>query len=161
MSALAPSEVSGAGTSGRRLDRRVLLLWWLGAAIWAVAFLAAEAVLGVVFDPPLILLAAAGAIVVAVAALLPFLRYRRWRYDIRQRDLSLSKGALFYVRTLIPFDRIQFVESRQGPLDRVLGLNQIVVYTAAGRAGHIPGLDATQANRLREELSRVAGTLSV
>ncbi len=116
MSALAPSEVSGAGTSGRRLDRRVLLLWWLGAAIWAVAFLAAEAVLGVVFDPPLILLAALGAIVVAVAALLPFLRYRRWRYDIRQRDLSLSKGALFYVRTLIPFDRIQFVESRQGPL---------------------------------------------
>jgi uncharacterized protein len=62
---------------------------------------------------------------------------------------------------LIPFDRIQFVESRQGPLDRIFGLTQVILYTAAGKAGKVPGLSEAQALALREELSRVAGTASV
>lgn len=95
------------------------------------------------------------------AALIPALRYRRWRYRLRERDLSLSRGALWQVRTLIPFDRIQFVESRRGPLDRIFGLNVLVVYTAAGRAAHIPGLNPLQAEAVREELAKVAGTLTV
>lgn len=101
-------------------------------------------------------------IAAAVAAVaLPLLRFRRWRYAIRERDLLMSRGALFFVLTLIPFDRIQFVETRQGPLDRLFRLNQVIVYTAAGSAGRIPGLDAAEAESLREELSRVAGAQTV
>jgi membrane protein YdbS with pleckstrin-like domain len=65
------------------------------------------------------------------------------------------------VVTLIPFDRIQFVETHQGPLDRAFSLTQLVIYTAAGKAGTIPGLESSEAEALREELSRVAGTESV
>jgi hypothetical protein len=68
---------------------------------------------------------------------------------------------LFFVLTLIPFDRIQYVETHQGPLDLAFGLMQLVVYTAAGRAARIPGLDPTAAGSLREELAKVAGTQSV
>ena len=92
---------------------------------------------------------------------LPYLRYRRWRYEIRERDLFLSRGSLFFVLTLIPFDRIQYVETHQGPLDLAFGLMQLVVYTAAGRAARIPGLAPEEAGSLREELSKVAGTESV
>lgn len=105
---------------------------------------------------------AAGLVGAAVAAVaVPYLRYRRWRYEIRERDLFLSRGSLFFVLTLIPFDRIQFVETHQGPLDLAFGLMQLVVYTAAGRAARIPGLDPTEAGSLREELAKVAGTQSV
>jgi membrane protein YdbS with pleckstrin-like domain len=38
---------------------------------------------------------------------------------------------------------------------------QLVVYTAAGRAARIPGLDPSEADSLREELATVAGTQSV
>ena len=98
---------------------------------------------------------------IALAAVVPYLRYRRWRYEIRQRDLFLSRGSLFFVLTLIPFDRIQYVETHQGPLDLAFGLMQLVVYTAAGRAARIPGLAPEEAGSLREELSKVAGTQSV
>lgn len=98
---------------------------------------------------------------VVLAAVLPYLRYRRWRYEIRERDLFLSHGSLFFVLTLIPFDRIQYVETHQGPLDLAFGLMQLVVYTAAGRAARIPGLAPEEAGSLREELSKVAGTQSV
>jgi len=98
---------------------------------------------------------------IALAAAIPYLRYRRWRYEIRERDLFLSRGSLFFVLTLIPFDRIQYVETHQGPLDLAFGLMQLVVYTAAGRAARIPGLAPEEAGSLREELSKVAGTESV
>jgi hypothetical protein len=98
---------------------------------------------------------------VTLACLVPWLRYRRWRYEIRERDVFLSHGALFFVLTLVPFDRIQYVETHQGPLDLAFGLMQLAVYTAAGKAARIPGLSPQEAEALREELSTVAGTHSV
>lgn len=96
-----------------------------------------------------------------LGAVVPPFLYRRWRYQIRDRDLFFSKGTLFFSKTLIPYDRIQFVETRQGPLARAFGLAQVIVYTAGGKAGSIPGLRIDEAESLREELSRVAGTTSV
>ena len=83
--------------------------------------------------------AAGFVIAVICAATVPYLRYRRWRYEIRERDLFLSHGSWFYVLTLIPFDRIQYVETHQGPLDLAFRLMQLVVYTAAGKSGPDPG----------------------
>lgn len=145
----------------RKLDPRVRLQWWVEAGVWAVAAVVASFAAGPDFGiarPVLLVVAAA---VTVAAGLVPQLRYRRWRYEIRPRDLLLARGALFHVTTLIPFDRIQYVETHQGPLDRVFGLTRLVVYTAAGRAGQIPGLVSAEAEPLREELSRVAGVQTV
>ncbi|MBA2273475.1 MAG: PH domain-containing protein [Actinobacteria bacterium] len=147
--------------AGHPLDRRVLMMWWSlsGGGVGCAALLGGVAAwFGPVPVGPVVTLVLLG---IVAAALIPPLRYRRWRYGLRERDLSLSRGALWQVRTLIPFDRIQFVESRRGPLDRLFGLNVLVVYTAAGRAAHIPGLNPSQAEAVREELAKVAGTLTV
>jgi membrane protein YdbS with pleckstrin-like domain len=105
--------------------------------------------------------AAIAATAFVLAAVVTPIRFRRWRYEIRQRDVLISRGALFRVLTLIPFDRIQFAETRQGPVDRLFRLNQLILYTAAGRAGRIPGLDPSEAEALREELSKVVGRPTV
>ena len=136
-------------------------MWWTS---WGVVVAIGAAVTFPILDrSPAVTTAYAAGVVVAIvlAALIPYLRYRRWRYEIRERDLFLSRGSLFFVLTLIPFDRIQYVETHQGPLDLAFGLMQLVVYTAAGRAARIPGLAPEEAGSLREELSKVAGTQSV
>ncbi len=142
----------------RRLDRRVLYMWWL---IDGFTTLAAVVVLWLLWVPignlPWWGAAGLAATAAVLAALVTPIRFRRWRYEIRQRDVLISRGALFRVLTLIPFDRIQFAETRQGPVDRLFRLNQLILYTAAGRAGRIPGLDPSEAEALREELSKVAG----
>lgn len=146
---------------GRRLDPRVQRMWWtIGGALALVVVVCCGVVLAFDFVPAVVPVAVA-AVAVALAVLIPRLRYRRWRFALQERDLMLSKGALWLVVTLIPFDRIQYVESRRGPIDNLFGLTGVLVYTAAGRAGHIPGLIAAEAEELREELSKVAGTLSV
>ena len=144
-----------------RLDRNVLWLWRIVGllATVAVSVLGFGVAVGVGLSPVLPTLVLIGSL--GATVLVPSLMYRRWRYEIRERDLLTSKGAWWLVRTLIPFDRIQFVETRQGPLDSLFGLNQVVVYTAAGRAGRIPGLAVREAEELRNELSRVAGTTVV
>jgi membrane protein YdbS with pleckstrin-like domain len=139
----------------------VLTLWWLTASATAAVIVFGSSIGVYVAELPVAVSVIVGAAAVIAAALGPFLRYRRWRYEIRERDILLSRGALFLVITLIPFDRIQFVETHQGPLDRLFGLTSLVVYTAAGRAGQIPGLGVSEAEALREELSKVAGAQTV
>ena len=145
----------------KALDRKVLTMWW---TTWGVLVAMGTAVASpLVGRSPAVTTAYVIGVLTAIvlAAAIPYLRYRRWRYEIRERDLFLSHGSLFFVLTLIPFDRIQYVETHQGPLDLAFGLMQLVVYTAAGRAARIPGLAPEEAGSLREELSKVAGTQSV
>lgn len=144
-----------------RLDRRVRAKWWTESAVVALIATVALWVASVLTRSSPVLPAAVTLLLVAVAVAGPHLSYRRWRYEVRERDLFLSKGFLFFRTTLIPFDRIQYVENHQGPVDRIFGLTQLAVYTAGGRAGRIPGLGIPEAERVREELSRVAGTISV
>jgi uncharacterized protein len=145
----------------KRLDRRVLGLWWTtwGAAVVVIALVASP--LAGRTDAEATAYWIGLALAVVAAGVLPFLRFRRWRYEIREHDLFLARGSLFFVLTLVPFDRIQYVETHQGPLDLAFRLMQLVVYTAAGRAARIPGLAPAEAESLREELSKVAGTQSV
>ncbi len=137
-------------------------MWWTVAGVEALTALVGLWVAWIpVGDLPRRLLTPIAALAILVAAGLPPIHFRRWRYEIRQRDVLISRGALFRVLTLIPFDRIQFAETRQGPVDRLFRLNQLILYTAAGRAGRIPGLDPSEAEALREELSKVAGRQTV
>jgi uncharacterized protein len=145
----------------QRLDRKVLVMWWAIAAAGGLVVAAVGAVVVARDLAPRGVVVPISMLALALAAAGPFIRYRRWRYEIRKRDLFLARGGIFITRTLIPFDRIQFVETREGPLDHVFGLQQLVVYTAAGRAGLIPGLAAGEAQAIREELSSVAGTNAV
>ena len=139
----------------------VVKLWLIAGGLVALVATGTVVLLSVVFDLPGWLPYVGGAVALASAMVVPPLRYRRWRYEIRSDDLYFSKGALWLVRTLVPFDRIQYVETRQGPLDRTFDLHQLVVYTGAGRAGTIPGLDSDEAQALRDQLSKVAGAVSL
>jgi len=150
----------------RPLDRRVRTRWWLEGAVAAVAVVAATAVVvlaalpAIVSDRPPrgLLTAAVGVVAAALAGAIPVLRYRSWRYAVRPTDLWLRSGVLVERISVIPLSRLQFVDTRQGPLDRVLGLARLVVHTAAlGTAGTLPGLDAAEAERVREELARAGG----
>lgn len=141
------------------LDPRVRWAWWVSASIAVVPVAAVAAVLLVVVPVPVIargVVAAVALATVLAAAVVPAVRYRRWRYALRDRDLWIRKGVLWVTVSVIPYQRLQFVDTRQGPLDRAFGLAQLVVHTAAlGTSGRLPGLDAEEAERLRERLAAV------
>jgi membrane protein YdbS with pleckstrin-like domain len=86
----------------------------------------------------------------------PKVRYWRWRYALGEENLEIRHGVLWTTVTVIPYARLQFVDTRQGPLERLLGLASLVVHTAAvGTSGTLPGLAAETAAELRQRLAAV------
>lgn len=102
--------------------------------------------------------AGAALAVLAVAAVYVVFLYRSWGYDLEPDALALERGVLTKVDTAVPYVRIQHVDTRRGPLDRLLGLGQVVVYTAGSRGADvtIPGLEPDQARDLRNRLRDLA-----
>jgi uncharacterized protein len=146
-----------------RLDPRAKALWRITGTLGALpllvgAALASWASLRVV-DVPLPLavvpsIAALGSFVV-LAAVVPALRWRRWRYEIGEDEVDLQRGIVWVRRTLVPLARIQHVDTQSGPLQRRLGLATVVFYTAAG-PNQIPELSAPVAAKVRDRIAELA-----
>lgn len=87
--------------------------------------------------------------------LIPRLRMRYWRYEIRENEIDIQHGIFIITRTLIPMVRVQHVDTEHGPILRHYGLATLRVSTAASNF-HIPALSKEIANTLRGEISTLA-----
>lgn len=150
------------GVDFRPLDPAVRRLWWTVSAIVLVVILVVALLLGLLLlddgwdGLPALLVFVFGT---PIAVVVPWLRYRRWRFALRDDDLWIRNGVIWRNTSVIPYARLQFVDTTQGPLDRAYGLAQLVVHTAApGTSGHLPGLAAADAEALREKLAAVRTT---
>ena|SRR5690625_887190 len=80
---------------------------------------------------------------------------RAMGYLEKQDDLLLRRGILFRYQVAVPYGRIQYVDIRQGPLQRAFGITYIVITTAGGgTASTFEGLPMDEAERLRDELTQ-------
>ena len=163
MSWSAPERVDAPSPRGdepptRTLARGATWAWRVHLlGIWiAVAVLAA--LLGPVIDLAAGVLFAGSALVfIPAIALLPELRYRRWRWDVRPDFIDIQHGTFTVRRTLVPLERVQHVDSRRGALEQLLDLATVVVHTAAG-SHTIPYLSDFDASELRDRIASLART---
>lgn len=133
--------------------------WAIGSLVWAVIGFA-----------PLVLRAAGPwrgfplwlgiilAVFAALMILIPlFLIPRQVKaigYAERNEDLLVKSGVIFERMVVVPYGRMQFVDVQVGPILRAFGLATVKLHTASSATNaNIPGLPATEAERLREQLS--------
>ncbi len=140
--ALSVWRITGAMTS-------VMIMVMAGGVIW----------LSNVFSwPAWVVIAAVAAIILHVylyVYLFPLLRWKRWRYEVREQEIELQQGVFVVRRTLVPMIRVQHVDTRQGPLLKKYGLATVDVSTAA-TVHEIPALPMEEAEELRQFISRLA-----
>jgi len=144
-----------------RLNPRIRLLWIVRALITATVLAGIAFGVGRVLAPPWLPAWTPAAVFVAFGGLgvmLAVLRYRAWRYEVREDSIYLERGVFTKVRTVVPFVRIQHVDTSRSPTERLVGLASTVVYTAGSRGADVsvPGLTPTDADDLRERLKRLA-----
>ncbi len=143
-----------------RMDPRVELLWQINAALgWVVWIGLATAGLFLLERSP------AWALIVSFLAVLyvmhvPPRRYRHFTFRVGPADVRVAHGWLWRTESVVLHSRIQHVDTRQGPVERMMGLATVVVFTAGsvGAMVAIPGLAAARAETLRDELVRLSGT---
>ncbi|MCK1995507.1 PH domain-containing protein [Peribacillus muralis] len=87
--------------------------------------------------------------------LMPGVKWKRWRYEVRNTEIDIQSGIFVIKRTLIPMIRVQHVETKQGPLLRKHDLASVEISTAA-TMHVIPALDLDEADELRRYISRMA-----
>jgi membrane protein YdbS with pleckstrin-like domain len=134
----------------------------LGALAWAVpvgigCVVAGSALAG--SDAPGVLAWLAWALAVAVVALgglaVPLLRWRSWRYEVRDEEIDLLRGAVVVRRTLIPMTRVQHVDTQRTPLSDLFDLRSVTVHTAAG-SHSVPALRPRDSALMRDRIALLA-----
>ena len=89
--------------------------------------------------------------------LVPALRWRHWRWEVRPEAIDIRRGTFTIRRTLLPMLRVQHVDTTRGPLEQSLDLATVVVHTAAG-SHSIPLLRVADAAELRDRIADLART---
>lgn len=81
-------------------------------------------------------------------------RYSNWGFEVRDDHLYIEHGVLKKTYSMVPFVRVQHIDTDRGPLDRMLGLSVLRVYTAGSKGAdiRIPGLEKANASELQEKL---------
>jgi hypothetical protein len=140
------------------LHSRIRLRWALSRFVFAAVLGAVVAVALTRFGRSPLFGVGLGALLFAIGLGHVLLLYRSWGFALDPDALELERGVLTQVETAVPFVRIQHVDTQRGPLDRLLGLSSVVVYTAGSRGADvtIPGLAPDRARDLRNRLRDLA-----
>ena len=150
----------------RSLDQRVIKLWRVRHAITSVVLLgmATIAVISVGLATDRWLWLAIGwqlLLLLRVVLLIwyPPRSYKAWGYRIDGKVLETKRGIWFRTHQLLPLSRLQHVDLHNGPVERWFGLASLLLHTAGTQHASIvvPGLDAREAARLRDELVAIGG----
>jgi uncharacterized protein len=123
--------------------------WLAGSVVAVIAALTAGL--------PGLLVALIAVVLVAGLVVVPELRWRRWRWEVREHEIDLQRGVLVLRRTLIPMERVQHVETERGIIGQALELATVKIHTAAG-SHEIPLLAERDAGRLRARIAELART---
>ena len=145
----------------KKLSKSVLKLWYIHAAIGALALL------GVFFTAVIILWAteATGDVTLAVllivgicvaiplgfTLILPALRHKMYAWGFDDKRIIVKQGVIFRQRVVIPVCQIQDLHRTQGPIMMMLKLSNVVISTA-GSNFSISTLTTEEADRMIDAL---------
>jgi membrane protein YdbS with pleckstrin-like domain len=133
---------------------------WRGEQLlgWGVAVVIGSMV-GAQLDGALGVLARVAPVVglLVCTALVPSLRWRHWRWEVRPEAIDIRQGTFTIRRTVVPMLRVQHVDTRRNPVEQSLDLATVVVHTAAG-SHTIPLLRVTDAAEVRDRIAELART---
>ena len=150
----------------RSLDPRIRTVWRVGAAIRsAVVAVAASVAAGTAVAADVLIFPVAfglaSVLAVGVAAFgwwWPGVTYRHWSYRLGDEAIEVDHGVAFRVHSVIPYFRVQHVDTAQGPIDRRLGLTSLTIHTAsAATDATLPGLADADARSVRALVLERAG----
>jgi membrane protein YdbS with pleckstrin-like domain len=143
----------------RRLAPRARLVWRMSQGLgWGLAVVAGL-IAGAQLDGVLAVLARVLPVLglIAGVTVVPELRWRRWRWDVRPEAIDIRHGTLTVRRTLVPMLRVQHVDTTRDVVEQSLDLATVVVHTAAG-SHRIPLLTVADAAEVRDRIADLART---
>ena len=123
-----------------KLDKRVLSLWYIRAAIWSlivigvwlsafltVTLIGADKSITLATTIPLTVIAI---VILSLILILPYFRFKLYKYSYDELRVVVSFGVIFRRRVVLPVCQIQDLHKFQGPIMMMLGISGVTVSTA-------------------------------
>ena len=149
-----------------RVSRRAVAFWTARAAAGWIGVVAIEVVVLLVGEHDVaswryVAIAVSGAVAFAHITVMPRWRYRVHRWETTPTAVFTQSGWFTQERRIAPVSRIQTVDIQRGPLEQVFRLANVTITTASAAGPlHIHGLDGTTAERIVDELTTSAHTVT-
>lgn len=142
------------------LDPAIRTVWRVGAALWALFLTVAAGIALASAEQPLRYALLAAGLGLLYAVVVPGKRYEHFGYHVGEVELRVRRGWLWRTTSVVLHARVQHVDTKQGPLENLLGLSTVVVFTAGsvGAMVDIPGLPKEDAEALRDRLVALSGS---
>ena len=87
-----------------------------------------------------------------IVAFLPQLRWSRWSYQVDDKGIQMRRGIIWVQHTEVPINRIQHVDTRQGPIYRSYGLS-VIRFSNAATSHEIPALEEELSQELKDKIT--------
>ncbi|TDL96822.1 hypothetical protein ERX27_07280 [Macrococcus brunensis] len=151
----------------KKADASAIKVWRIANTIWTVILLALLIGLAAVrhffFDwIPLMVVAGFGALNVLQMIwfiwIEPRIAYRTHEYQVGETELITRSGIFIKRETIIPFVRIQNVETQVGPIMKRFNLKSVEVTTAGG-ATQIELINSTEAEHIKKVIDEAVNRL--
>lgn len=140
------------------LERKILLVWILEGLLVSL-ILGIISVVGLVYIGRSVFFGF-GFFVVLLFLVSVYMvkRYQSWGFELRGDYFYLEHGVFKKVKTMVPYVRLQHVDTQRNVVERLFGLSKIVVYTAGSRGADVtvPGLDLVDSEKIQEKLRDLA-----
>jgi membrane protein YdbS with pleckstrin-like domain len=94
------------------------------------------------------------ALLLTVDGFVCYLRTRAYRIDLGPQGIALQMGVLSRSHETLIYAKVQDILIRRSLLERLLGLSSVTIQNAMGQPACIPGLKASTAEALRDEILR-------
>ena len=81
-----------------------------------------------------------------------FASHKQRGIALREQDILYKRGLIWRTTTIVPFNRIQHIETQRGLFERKLGLATVKIFSAGGLSSDlvISGLSVLRASQLRQ-----------
>ena len=144
-----------------KLNKAVLKLWYIRAAIVALVLVGAMVSLPVIMmatevqsNITLAVLLGVGIpllLILCFVLIMPALRYKMYAWGYDDKRIVVNQGVIFRQRVVIPVCQIQDLHRTEGPIMMLLGLSGVTISTA-GSNFDISTLTTVEADRLIDAL---------
>lgn len=146
-----------------KLDKSVLKLWYIRAAIGALALVGVfigtlAALIANKASGSLMIIVLSGVgipifLILCIILIMPVLRYKIYEWGYDDKRIIVKQGVIFRQRVVIPVCQIQDLHRTQGPIMMMLGLSGVTISTA-GSNFDISTLTIDEADSLIDALEK-------
>lgn len=147
----------------KKLDKSVLTLWYIRAALISLAL--AALIAGSIAIPRAsgapdnaalaisLVIGIPAALLLCVTLIMPALRYKMYAWGYDDRRIVVKQGVIFRKRVVIPVCQIQDLHRTQGPLMMMFKLSGVIISTA-GSNFELTTLTTDEADLMIDDLER-------